>query len=123
MHARYSTLPADICAQDYANTASAIRCRGDIVAVSNRGHDSVVFYRRTDEGGLRTLGFIHAGGQSPRDFDLVGDFLICTNEKSDHVIIFRMYIGEEDIFATMCAELCDIPSPLCIVTYSANEIS
>ncbi len=120
MHDRYSTLPADMDAQECANTASAIRCRGEIVAVSNRGHDSVVFYRRTDEGGLRTLGFIHAGGQSPRDFDLVGDYLICTNEKSANVTIFCLNIGEGDISAVMCAELCDIPSPLCIVACSVS---
>ena len=41
-HERYSTLPNDVCAEDYNNTASAIRCYGRLVAVSNRGHDSKV---------------------------------------------------------------------------------
>ena len=117
-HGRYSTLPLGIRAEDCANTASAIRCYGDIVAVSNRGHDSVVFYRRTEDDGLQVLGFVPVRGQSPRDFDLVGDFLICTNEKSNTVTIFQLHIGEDSFSGVMCAELCDIPSLLCIVACS-----
>lgn len=119
-HKRYSTLPLGIRAEDCANTASAIRCHGDIVAVSNRGHDSVVFYRRTGMDGLQTLGFVHTGGQSPRDFDLVGDYLICTNEKSNNVTVFRMHINEENCFAVKCADLINIPNPLCISLYPSD---
>ena len=117
-HERYSTLPLGIRAEDCANTASAIRCYGDIVAVSNRGHDSVVFYRRTEDGGLQVIGFVPVGGQSPRDFDLVGEFLICTNEKSNTVTVFRLHIGEDGFSAVMCAEICDVPSPLCVMACS-----
>ena len=52
------------------------------------------------------------------DFDLVGEFLICTNEQSNTVTVFRLHIGEDGFSAVMCAEICDVPSPLCVMACS-----
>ncbi len=111
---RYSTLPSGIRAEDCANTASAIRCYGDIVAVSNRGHNSIAVFRRMNGGHLLMLGAVDAGGESPRDFDLFGDLLVCTNEKSNNVTVWKVTVGAESCSVQLRADIRDIPMPLCV---------
>lgn len=111
---RCSSLPAGVSPEEYDNTASAIRCHGDLVAVSNRGHDSVSFFRADSAGTLTWLGNVSAGGKSPRDFDIFGPYLVCTNEKSDSVTIQKLTQSNAEICAVLTDEIRDIPAPLCV---------
>ena len=86
--------------------AAAIRCKGNSVYVSNRGDDSVVELS-FDEKGLKQEKRYDCGGKSPRDFDVIEDLIICTNELSDNVTVINKN-GE------ILSELKNIANPLCV---------
>lgn len=88
------------------STAAAVRCKGKSVYVSNRGDDSVVELS-FDEKGLKQEKRYDCGGKSPRDFDVIEDLIICTNELSDNVIVMNKN-GE------ILSELKNIANPLCV---------
>ncbi len=74
---------------DKENTAAAIRLYDGKIYVSNRGDDSVS--ELTFDGEKLTLvRCIPCFGNSPRDFDIFGDHMICTNESSGSVTILDM---------------------------------
>ncbi len=84
-----STLPEGFKGE---NTAAAIRIKGDRLYASNRGHNSIAVYRL--DGGLMTEPeWVDCGGDGPRDFNIIGDLLVCTNEKSGNVTFFRLKDG------------------------------
>jgi len=70
---------------------------GKHVLVSNRGHDSVVVYEvMTDPcsgsvGQLRTCGYFHTSGATPRHFafDLTGKWFFVANQDSNCVSVFK----------------------------------
>ena len=100
-----SCLPENVRVE---STASAIRCHCGKIYVSNRGHDSISVLEY--ENGRMTLsGNIGCGGKSPRDFDIAGGFLICTNEKSNSVTVTNL-----DTLERTC-ELTNLQAPLCVV--------
>ncbi len=72
---------------DSESTAAAIRIKDGRIYVSNRGHDSVseVSFQN---GELELLKTVDCCGKSPRDFDFVDNFMICTNQDSDSVTVF-----------------------------------
>ena len=72
---------------DTQSTAAAIRIYNDKIYVSNRGHNSVSVFTFSDNK-LNLETTIPCLGDSPRDFDFINDFMICTNENSDNVTIF-----------------------------------
>ena len=100
-----SVLPKDF---DEESTAAAIRMRNGKVYISNRGHNSVSEVEFENEK-LSLIKTIDCGGSSPRDFDFVDKFMICTNENSNNVTVFDCENGFN--------ETCDIslPSPLNVV--------
>ncbi len=100
-----SCLPVD---NQKDSTASAIRYYCGKIYVSNRGHDSVSVLSHKN-GRMTLLDTVDCKGASPRDFDIVGGFLIATNEKSDSVTVTDLGTLE-----TTCI-LTDIEAPLCIV--------
>lgn len=58
------------------NTAAAIRKKGDMLYVSNRGHDSIAAFSRGPSG-LKAIGWLKTPGKLPRDFLLTKDgFLV-----------------------------------------------
>lgn len=75
------------------NTAAAIRCIGDEIFVSQRGHDSVSTLKFAD-GHLTLCGSTPCGGKGPRDFWADDEIFICTNEVSDNVTFIRRDTGE-----------------------------
>ena len=83
-----STLPEDF---DGASTGSAIRISpdGNKLYVSNRGHDSVAEF---DVQGpeLTLCRFIFTHGQSPREMNVFGNYLLCGNEFSHTVTVFDL---------------------------------
>lgn len=98
-----SLLPEDFSGE---STAAAIRICGEYIYVSNRGHDSISVLTKD----LKLVTTVSCGGKSPRDFNIFGDHLICTNELSDNITFFRMKNG---IPSKLEAEL-TIKSPLCV---------
>jgi len=68
------------------NTAAAIRISNNHVYVSNRGHDSIAKFMITSNKLIRTDIF-SCGGRSPRDFDIIDEFVFCANEKDGSLTV------------------------------------
>lgn len=98
-----STLFAD--ARTPSSTA-AIRCKGSFVFVSNRGDDSIAMFS-FDSKGLTPLKKLDCAGKSPRDFDIIEDLIVCTNELTDNVTVI-------DKDGNLVFDLKNIIHPLCI---------
>lgn len=101
-----------------ANTTAEIEVHpnGDFVYGSNRGHDSIVVYRRDPKTGKLTL-IQHApcGGKNPRHFKIhpSGKWLICAHQNSDTISVLSLdpatgLLGEPK--STVSA-----PKPICIL--------
>lgn len=71
------------------NTAAAIRLHNGLIYASNRGHQSIACLSYENKN-LQLLSLTDCGGAGPRDFDIFGDILICTNENSNNVTFFRV---------------------------------
>lgn len=100
-----STLPDGFSGKSYP---AAVRCTGDRVYVSNRGHDSIaVFSVRGDS--VKRENVFSCGGTYPRDFDVYGDTVVVTNETSDSVSVFSLD-GDK---AEMTALYAGLGKPLC----------
>lgn len=82
----YSTLPVNFCGE---NTAAAIRCTEKYVYVSNRGHNSIACFLVNGDC-LELKAVCDCCGDSPRDFALSGDLLLCANENDGSVTVFRL---------------------------------
>jgi len=80
-----STLPEGYMDVSYC---AAIRWKDDKIYVSNRGHNSVAVMSFADETLTLTSTF-DCGGDFPRDMHLCGAFLLCTNQLSDDVTVFK----------------------------------
>lgn len=92
------------------NTCAAIRCVGNFVYVSNRGHDSIscLEYKAST---LKLLSVTHCAGISPRDFNIYSNLLICANETSDNVTLFNV----NGACLTQKEQQINIEKPLCVV--------
>ncbi len=80
-----SALPDDFCGK---STIAAIRIKNDLIYVSNRGHDSIACFEYKNKK-LHLLSITKVGGESPRDFDFVGDYAYSTNEITNSVTVLR----------------------------------
>lgn len=100
-----SVLPDDFHGE---STVAAIRCVGDTVYVSNRGHDSVSVLEFAD-GCLTLKRHKSTHGESPRDFWISGDLLIAANELSDGVALISLskgcVLGKIDVKRPVCVTL------------------
>ncbi|MBO5653515.1 MAG: lactonase family protein [Clostridia bacterium] len=101
------TLPTDFT--EY-NLAAAIRLADDRLYVSHRGHNSIAVLDIAGEK-PRVLAHVSCEGNWPRDFNLFGDLLIVTNEKSDNVTFFRLQGGIPHALPFSLS----IPAPLCVL--------
>ena len=102
-----SVLPEDFKGE---STASAIRSRDGFVFVSNRGHDSISCMKF--DGQTLSLQYtVDCGGQTPRDFNFAGDFLLSANQDSNNVTVFGYSCGK----LQKIADEIKIDSPLCIL--------
>lgn len=80
-----STLPAGYSETSYG---AHIQIVGDVVYMSNRGHNSIAAFRIAADGRLTHLQTIGCGGDWPRFFLRLGKHLICANQKSDNLAVF-----------------------------------
>ncbi len=85
-----STLPAGYHG---FSKASAIRLSrdGDFLAVSNRGYDSLAVFHAEPDGSLEPAGIFSSSGESPRDFDFIGDgsMIAVANENSNLLTVMH----------------------------------
>lgn len=91
------------------STAAAIRRDENKLYVSVRGEDAIYVFD-TDGASLELNAKISCGGQSPRDFDIADNYLICTNENSDSVTVIDKrnfnIIEEISIKNPLCVAVC-----------------
>lgn len=87
-----ATLP-DVFSEQNTTAEIEVHANGDFVYGSNRGHDSIVVYKRDPETGKLTL-IQHApcGGKTPRHFkiDPSGKWLICAHQNSDTISVLSL---------------------------------
>ena len=104
-----STLPDDFTGD---STTAAIKISEDLLAVSNRGHDAVVYYKISSDGTLTLLDFIKSGS-TPRDFAFSPDskWLLCASQTDNFVKIFKV---DGDII-TDTGKCVDVSSPVCVL--------
>ncbi len=96
--------------RDYAgeSTAAAIRCMGDTIYASNRGHDSVSCLDFSG-GSLRLRGTVSTHGGGPRDFIVLDDRIIAANEVTDSVCVVSLTDG------SLLTKL-SVKAPVCVLT-------
>jgi 6-phosphogluconolactonase len=106
-----STLPAGYSGVSHT---AAMKLSPDkkYIAVSNRGHDSLAYYKIGDDGKLTLIGFIESP-ETPRDFAFSpdGGWILCGGQDDNIIRRYRIE-GESVTDAGIAAEL---PSPVCFV--------
>lgn len=102
----YSAIPDFKC----ESTAAAIRMRGEYLYISNRGADTISRFKISGDK-LELIDNTYCGGNGPRDFNIIDNYIICTNENSNDVTVLKLENGKP--FLT--DERLGIGSPLCVV--------
>jgi 6-phosphogluconolactonase len=99
------------CKNEKANGA-AIRLskNGKYLYVSLREENAICVFAVDDEK-LTLLQKVDCGGNSPRDFDVCGDYLIVCNENSENVVVYRI---ANRLIINKVAEI-SIKRALCVV--------
>lgn len=92
-------------------TASAIRFNENHIYVSNRGLDTISVLKNQN-GKLVYKDTYSCNGNFPRDFDIVGNYIICTNEKSDSITVFDKNFNVKHIES-------NVKSPICVISRDA----
>ena len=100
----YPALPDDFTGK---NTAAAIRLYGDMLYVSNRGHNSIVGFKLQKDTVTKEF-TMDCGGAGPRDFDIFGKYMVVTNENSGNVAVF-------DLETKLLTDTVDAPSPISVI--------
>jgi len=86
---------------------------GRFVYVSNRGHDTLAMFAIDSASGrLTPLGNISTGGQTPRNFNILGDRLYAANQGSDTIVQF--HIGSDGRLEPT-GDVTQVGAPVCIV--------
>ncbi len=86
------TIPSDYDGPQNHSAEILLHPNGKFLYASNRNHDSLAGYRIGDDGTLTKLQSIPTGGESPWSFvfDSTGEYLICSNLKSDNLVVFQI---------------------------------
>jgi len=103
-----STLPKD---WEGESSVAAIRISGNLLIVSNRGHDSLAFYEIRRGGSLSLISICSTLGQFPRDFIPLPDGrLLVANQNSGDIRLF-----EFDRFGmAQVGETLSFPGAVCV---------
>lgn len=97
------------------NTAAAIRCNGNTVYTSNRGHDSVSVF--TFSGNKLIFNHvIPTYGKGPRDFWIEDDLLVAANETGNKLTFVS--ISSQKLYAEI-----KIKSPVCVLMNAKKALS
>ncbi len=81
-----STLPEGYRGE---SIAAAIHRQGEWLFASNRGHDSIAVFRIQHDGTLALLHIEPTGGQTPRDFAVMGEWLVVANQDSQTLTVLH----------------------------------
>ena len=92
------------------STAAAIRIKGEYLYISNRGADTISRFKIVGDK-LELLENTYCGGKGPRDFNIIDDYIICTNENSNDVTVLKLENGKP----VLTGERLEIGGPLCVV--------
>lgn len=92
------------------STAAAIRIKDEYLYISNRGADTISRFKIVGDK-LELLENTYCGGKGPRDFNIIDDYIICTNENSNDVTVLKLENGK----SVLIDEKIEIGSPLCVV--------
>lgn len=108
---RESTLPASYSGE---NTVAAIRVHQGQLFVSNRGHDSIAVFSIGEDGGIALRQIVSTGGRVPRDFAVMGEYMVVANQGSDEITALRIHpqmglLEQTDICAPMSRPVCICP--------------
>lgn len=99
-----------------SNTCADIHVspNGNFLFGSNRGHDSIVSYRISENGMLEYIEHTPTGGKTPRNLaiDPTGTFLLAANQNSDSIVVFR--IDEKTGKLAQTKTSVKVPSPVCL---------
>jgi 6-phosphogluconolactonase len=108
----FSTLPENFVGE---NTCAAVRITDDskTLYVSNRGHDSIAVYHVGRGGRLSPVGIFTTNGRTPRDFNIIGEWLVVANQDSDALTVFRIENSSGSLSAI--GENLKIDSPACVM--------
>ena len=92
--------------KDVNSTAAATRIdqEANRLYISVRGEDKIFVFDVCGET-LRLIADFSCGGSGPRDFDIVCDYIVCTNENSDTVTVIDKISHEIVDELPMCAPL------------------
>lgn len=102
-----SCLPDDFKGE---NTAAAVRIKDNMLFASNRGHNSIfVFDIKNKIPVFKSA--VCCGGIGPRDFNVFGNLLVCTNENSNDVTFFENDNGN----LKMLDIKLNLKTPLCVI--------
>lgn len=84
-----SALPEDYRGE---NTAAAVRYTEDgaFLLTSNRGHDSIAVFPVRSDGTLSEPVFSSSGGAGPRDFHLMGDLVLSSNQYTGELAVLEL---------------------------------
>lgn len=105
---RTVTLPCE----NKTSTAAAIRLSADETKlyVSARG-ENALFVLRAEGERTEIIQKASCGGDSPRDFNLFGNLILCCNERSDNIHLFETKNG----FIKNKVNSITLKSPLCVL--------
>ena len=78
------------------STGAAIRIVHDTLMASTRGHDSIALFRIDRSGQLCDRQIFFAEGKTPRDFQMLGVFLLVANQDSGSLAVFRRNAGTDE---------------------------
>jgi 6-phosphogluconolactonase len=110
-----STLPNDFSGSSIS-AEIRVHPNGHFLYASNRGHDSLaVFARDSEQGTLRLIDHVHAGGAHPRGFTLTADgaWLICANRDSNNIVSFR--VDDKSGRLTATGHSVVVPMAICVL--------
>ena len=97
------------CACAQANGAAIRLSQDDTLLYASLREENCICIFRVDGKNITPLQTLDCGGDSPRDFAIFGEILVCCNERSHTATVFRVTDG---IAFTPLQRLA-IPAPLC----------
>lgn len=109
-----STIPADFKSEN-STAETKVAANGKFVYVSNRGHDSIAIFEVKEDGTLIPKDHVSTQGKTPRNFNLIGNYLLAANQDTGNVVVFR--IDEKTGSLTPTGSSVKVSMPVCIVRW------
>lgn len=106
-----AALPPDFTGTSYGAHIE-IAPGGDVLYVSNRGHNSIAVFSIADDGSIRLKQIVSCGGDWPRFFLLIGKHLVVANQKSDTLVTFDI---APDGTLTPSGQVFALEKPVCLL--------